>query len=68
VRLNELDKVGADVVDLAALKAANLVSKATKYVKIIASGEVTKKITIKGLGVTKGARAAIEKAGGKIEE
>lgn len=68
VRLNELDKVGADVVDLAALKAANLVSKDTKYVKIIASGEVTKKVTIKGLGVTKGARAAIEKAGGKIEE
>jgi large subunit ribosomal protein L15 len=68
LRLSELDKVGTDVIDLAALKAANLVSRSTKYVKIIASGEVTKKVTVKGLGVTKGARAAIEKAGGKIEE
>jgi large subunit ribosomal protein L15 len=68
LRLSELDKVGTDVIDLAALKTANLVSRSTKYVKIIASGEVTKKVTVKGLGVTKGARAAIEKAGGKIEE
>ena len=68
VRLGELDKLGADVVDLAALKAAHVVSKATKYVKVIASGEIGRKVTIKGLRVTKGARAAIEKAGGKIEE
>ncbi|MEJ2761253.1 MAG: 50S ribosomal protein L15 [Gammaproteobacteria bacterium] len=68
VRLSELDKLGADVVDLAALKAAHVVSKATKYAKVIASGEISKKVTIKGLRVTKGARAAIEKAGGKIEE
>lgn len=68
VRLHELAKVDADVVDIAALKAANLVGAQAKVVKVIASGEISKAVTVKGLGVTKGARAAIEAAGGKIAE
>ena len=68
IRLNELAKVDADVIDLAALKAANLVTKKIKRAKIICSGKLEKAVTIKGLGVTKGARAAIEAAGGKVVE
>ena len=68
VRLHELAKVEGDVVDLLGLKAANVVGQEIKRVKVIASGEVTKAVTVKGLGVTKGARAAIETAGGKVEE
>ncbi|MCF6218449.1 MAG: 50S ribosomal protein L15 [Gammaproteobacteria bacterium] len=67
VRLNEIDAVSADVIDLLSLKAANVIRDNIKSVKIILSGEVTKAVTISGLGVTKGARAAIEAAGGKIE-
>ncbi len=68
VRLNELTKVEGDVVDLLALKTANIVGQQIKRVKIILSGEITTAVTINGLGVTKGARAAIEAAGGKIED
>ena len=68
IRLNELEKVEADIIDLEALKKSNLVSKNIERVKVIASGAIKKAVTIKGLGVTKGARAAIEAAGGKIEE
>ena len=67
VRLHELAKVEGDVVDLAGLKAANVVASDTRRAKIIASGEINTAVTIKGLGVTKGARAAIEAAGGKVE-
>ncbi|SCZ68093.1 50S ribosomal protein L15 [Thiohalomonas denitrificans] len=67
VRLHELAKVEGGVVDLAGLKAANIVSADTTRAKIIASGEISTAVTIKGLGVTKGARAAIEAAGGKVE-
>jgi large subunit ribosomal protein L15 len=67
IRLHELEKVEGDVVDLLALKAANLVSQEVETVKVIASGEITKAVTIKGIKVTKGAREAIEKAGGKVE-
>ncbi len=67
VRLNEIDAVSADVIDLLSLKAANVIRDNIKSVKIILSGEVTKAVTVRGLGVTKGARAAIEAAGGKIE-
>ena len=66
--LAELAKVKAEVIDLAALKAANLVAKNIKRVKVILSGQLKKAVTIKGLGVTKGARAAIEAAGGKVLE
>jgi len=68
IRLHELALVNADVIDLLALKAAKLVSQETKRAKVIASGELTKAVTVRGLGVTKGARAAIEAAGGKVEE
>ncbi|WP_303904255.1 50S ribosomal protein L15 [Thiohalomonas denitrificans] len=68
VRLHELAKVEGGVVDLAGLKAANIVASDIRRAKIIASGEINTAVTIKGLGVTKGARAAIEAAGGKVEE
>lgn len=68
VRLNELLYVESDVIDLDALKAANIVTKGVKSVKVMLSGEINKAVTVKGLKVTKGARAAIEAAGGKIEE
>ncbi|MFZ9993267.1 MAG: 50S ribosomal protein L15 [Steroidobacteraceae bacterium] len=68
VRLDELLKVKADVIDLAALKAANIVPAQTEVAKVVLSGSLTKAVTLKGVGVTKGARAAIEAAGGKIED
>lgn len=68
VRLTELNLVEGDVVDLETLRAAGLLNRVVKSVKIIASGEVTRALTIRGLGVTKGARAAIEAAGGTIED
>ena len=67
VRLPELTKVDGDTVDLAALKAANVVSGQMRDAKVILSGEIDKAVTVKGLRVTKGARAAIEAAGGKVE-
>lgn len=67
IRTHELNLLDG-VVDLAALKAANLVRNDILRAKVMLSGEVTKAVTIKGLRVTKGARAAIEAAGGKIEE
>ena len=68
IRLHELNGVTADVIDLNALKAVNLVRKDVLHVKVMLSGEINKAVTIKGLRVTKGARAAIEAAGGKVEE
>lgn len=68
IRLHELNKVEAVVIDLAALKAADLVSSSIQRAKVVLSGELTKAVTIKGLAVTKGARTAIEAAGGKIED
>lgn len=67
VRLNELNAMEAEVVDLAALRDAGLINRRIEYVKVIASGEIARAVTIRGLGVTKGAREAIEKAGGKVE-
>lgn len=67
VRLHELEKVDADAVDLIALKAANIIGQQTKRVKVIASGKIEKAVTVRGLAVTKGAKAAIEAAGGKVE-
>ena len=68
LRLNELALVNADVIDLDALKAANLISREVRSVKVFASGSIDKPVTLKGIRVTRGARAAIEAAGGKIEE
>ena len=68
IRLTELVAVDAEVIDLQALKDARLINKSIEFVKIIASGAIDKAVTIKGLKVTKGAKAAIEAAGGKIED
>lgn len=67
VTLSELAAVEGDVIDLASLKAANVISASIKQVKIFSSGTLKKVATIRGIRVTKGARLAIEKAGGKIE-
>ncbi|MEN8168629.1 MAG: 50S ribosomal protein L15 [Pseudomonadota bacterium] len=67
IRLHELAKVEGDVVDLVALKAANLIRQDIKRVKVIDSGKIEVAVTVRGLGVTAGAKSAIEAAGGKIE-
>jgi large subunit ribosomal protein L15 len=67
VRLHELALVTAPIIDLAALKAQNLVSMFAEQAKVVLSGELKKAVTLKGIGATKGARAAIEAAGGKLE-
>jgi len=67
VRLNELNRVEGDVVDLAALITAGVVNRSTKTAKIIASGAVSRALTVRGLAATKGARSAIEAAGGTVE-
>ena len=68
VRLGELAKVGENVVDLDALKAANLINKGAKRARIMLSGSIDRAVTVKGIKITKGARAAIEAAGGKVED
>jgi large subunit ribosomal protein L15 len=68
IRLHELAKVPGDVIDLAALVTAGLISGEARYVKIISAGSVDRALTIRGLAVTKGARAAVEAAGGKVED
>ncbi len=68
VRLGALGGVDADVIDLAALKAADLVKDNVTRVRVFLSGELDKAVTLKGIAVTKGAREAVEKAGGKIED
>ncbi len=68
VRLSELEGIAAEVVDLDALKAADLVKQNVTRARVFLSGELTRAVTVKGLAVTRGAREAIEKAGGKIED
>jgi large subunit ribosomal protein L15 len=68
IRTSELAAVSDAVIDLDALKRADLVGTHIERAKIFLSGDVTKAVSIKGLGVTKGAREAIEKAGGSVEE
>jgi|TARA_R110002072_G_scaffold1533_1_gene12727 large subunit ribosomal protein L15 len=68
IRLGELNAIDADVIDLAALKNADLVKDSTIRARVFLSGELTKAVTLKGLVVSKGAREAIEKSGGKVEE
>ena len=68
VRLSELAKIDAAVIDLDALKKAGVVPVFAEQAKLILSGEVKKAVTLKGVGATKGARAAIEAAGGKFQE
>lgn len=68
VRLNEIAKVDGDIVTIETLKQAGLLVNTIKFAKVVLSGEISRSVTVKGLRVTKGARAAIEAAGGKIEE
>lgn len=68
VRLSELNAVAVDEIDVLTLKQAGLVAANAQVVKIIASGSLNKAVTLKGIKATKGAKAAIEAAGGKVEE
>jgi large subunit ribosomal protein L15 len=68
VRLSELAKVDAAVIDLDALKKAGVIPVFAEQAKVVLSGEVKKAVTLKGIGATKGARAAIEAAGGSFQE
>ncbi len=68
VRLHELSGIEADVIDISALIAADVVPAITDKAKVIASGEISKAVKLKGVSVTPGARKAIEAAGGSIED
>lgn len=68
IRLDALNSLEADVVDLATLKASNLINEKIKNVKVINSGELTKSVKLSGIKVTAGAKAAILSAGGSVEE
>ncbi len=67
IRLNELNGLADSIVDLPALVKANIVPAFTKTAKIINSGEMTRPVSVQGVKVTAGAKAAIEAAGGKVE-
>ncbi len=66
VTLSELQNIGAEEIDLVVLKAAGLVGELAKNVKVIKSGELSRKLVLKGIGATAGAKAAIEAAGGSV--
>jgi len=68
VRLSELNRLADAVIDLAALKQANIVSHEALRAKVFLSGKLNKPVTVRGLLLTKGAREAITQAGGKVEE
>ena len=68
IRVGELASIESDVIDLAAIKAAGLVNSNILQVKVFLQGEINKAVTVKGLRVSAGARAAIEAAGGKVED
>ena len=67
IRLSELNCIDGDVVDIVSLKKAGLIRKNIKTAKVVLSGEVTKKVTLKGIRASAGAKAAIEKVGGSVE-
>jgi large subunit ribosomal protein L15 len=66
VTLSDLQLLAADEIDLITLKAAGLVRQLVKHVKVIKSGELSRKVSLKGIGATAGAKAAIEAAGGSL--
>jgi len=68
VRLDELAKVEGSVIDIEALKKANLIPTFAGRAKVVLSGEIKKAVSLKGIGATKGAKEAIEKAGGTVED
>jgi large subunit ribosomal protein L15 len=67
VSLTDLERLGADEVDLLSLKAAGLVRQIVKHVKVIKAGELSRKVVLKGISATAGAKAVIEAAGGSVE-
>lgn len=67
IRLAELNKVEGDEITMESLRAARLIGENTLHVKIILAGEIQRAVTVKGLKITKGAQAAVEAAGGKVE-
>ena len=67
VRLGDIQKLSAETIDLAVLKQAGLAHTGALRAKVILAGAIERKVALKGLGVSKGARAAIEKAGGSVE-
>jgi large subunit ribosomal protein L15 len=68
VRLSELDKLSVEEIDLAALKAAGVVPATALYAKVIKSGKLIRKVVLRGVAATKGAREVIEAAGGSVGE
>lgn len=68
IRLHELNGIDANPIDMLALRSAGLITGNTLRVKVIASGKIEKAVTLKGLGITKGAREQIEAAGGRVED
>lgn len=68
IRLHELNGIQADPIDMLALRSAGLITGNTLRVKVIASGKIEKAVTLKGLGVTKGAREQIVAVGGRVED
>ena len=68
VRTSELNKVDGDIVTMESLRKAGIITTSIKKVKVMLSGEVTKKLTVEGISVSKGGKEAIEKAGGKVIE
>jgi len=68
VRLSDLQRLPIDEIDLLALKQAGIVAELTRAAKVVKSGELSRKVTVRGLGVTAGAKAAIEAAGGSLSE
>jgi len=66
IRLSDLERIGADEIDLLSLKQAGVVSQLAKGAKVILSGKLTRKVSLKGIAATKGAKAAIEAAGGSV--
>lgn len=68
VRLNELQGLSVEEIDLAVLKAANIVSARALSARVIKSGEISRKVVLRGLSATEGAKAAIEAVGGSVEE
>ena len=68
VRLSDLERIGVEEVDLNVLKEVGVVSELAQSARVILSGSITRKVVVRGLGVTKGARAAIEAAGGSVAE
>ncbi len=68
LRLNDSAKVEGDVVDMDALHRADVLPMSKNRAKVILSGSIGRAVTVRGIGVTKGARAAIEAAGGRVED